>query len=201
MRMTMKQGGLAVMLACALRMGHAAPVEQWASTVLGYSSQWSATGWGATQATGAPDTAAYGDFDTAWTPLSINGTLEYLTLGFDTKVYSTGALIRETWGNGFVTQVQALDTLGTYHTVWSGTDTSLPGKAVDDVLSWAQTSYLTTGLKIFVNTNHNRRTWEAIDAVKLYGESASVVPEPSAVVAALAGLGVVFAARRRRQAR
>ena len=58
MRMTMKQGGLAVMLACALRMVHAAPVEQWASTVLGYSSQWSSTGWSAAQATGAPNTTA-----------------------------------------------------------------------------------------------------------------------------------------------
>ena len=112
-------------------------------------------------------------------------------------MFSTGALIRETWGNGFVTQVQTLDTQGVLHTVWSGTDTSLPGKPVDDVLSWAQTSYLTTGLKIFVNTNHNRRTWEAIDAVKLYGESAGVVPEPSAVVAALAGLCVVWVARQR----
>ena len=38
----------------------------WASSVLGYSSQYSDTAWSAFQALGEPDTMTYGDINTAW---------------------------------------------------------------------------------------------------------------------------------------
>jgi hypothetical protein len=40
--------------------------SMWASSVLGYSSQWSDTAWSAFQALGEPDTPTYGDTNTAW---------------------------------------------------------------------------------------------------------------------------------------
>ena len=40
--------------------------SMWASSVLGYSSQYSDTAWSAFQALGEPDTMTYGDIDTAW---------------------------------------------------------------------------------------------------------------------------------------
>ena len=40
--------------------------SMWASSVLGYSSQFSDTAWSAFQALGEPDTMTYGDIDTAW---------------------------------------------------------------------------------------------------------------------------------------
>lgn len=40
--------------------------SMWASSVLGYSSQYSETAWSAFQALGEPDTMTYGDIDTAW---------------------------------------------------------------------------------------------------------------------------------------
>lgn len=40
--------------------------SMWASSVLGYSSQFSETAWSAFQALGEPDTMTYGDIETAW---------------------------------------------------------------------------------------------------------------------------------------
>ncbi len=40
--------------------------SMWASSVLGYSSQYSDTAWSAFQALGEPDTMTYGDLETAW---------------------------------------------------------------------------------------------------------------------------------------
>src|SRR5688572_22222454 len=102
----------------------AVPVDQYASSVIAFSSQWSSGGWSAAQTLGAPNTFAYGDIATAWAPGPANGTLEYITVGYGTAVYGTGATIRETFGNGFVYQVDALDTSDVLHTVWTGIDPS-----------------------------------------------------------------------------
>ncbi len=179
----------------------AAPVSQWASKVLGFSSQWSSTSWSAAQTLGAPDTTNYGDIPTSWAAAQRNGGMQFLTLGFDTPVYSSGAMIRETWGNGFVTQVDALDQNGLLHTVWSGKDTSLAGSPVDFLVNWSTTAYATVGLKIYVNTEHDQAAWEEIDAVRLFGQTGapSQVPEPATwSLVGLASLGLL--ARRRRSA-
>ncbi len=179
---------LAILVAPGL--SGAASIEQWASTVIGYSSQYSYGwhGWSAGNALGTPDTFGYGDYESAWAPLYDNGTLEYITLGYVTPVYATGVLIRETWGNGFVYQVDVVDTSDVYHTIWTGTDTSLPGTPVDFTLTWAATSYLVKGIKVYVDTNHNLGTWEEIDAMKLYGDTTSAVPLPPSLLLLAPGL-------------
>ena len=191
-----KAMGLALVSTTAL----AAPVTQWASTVLGFSTQYSANTWSANQALGAPDTFSYGDIATAWAPLPRNGSQEFLTLGFGQQVYATGATIRETFGNGFVTKVEAVDAADQLHLLWAGVDTSVAGAPANFELNWTATSYLVKGLRIHVNTNHNLGAWEEIDAVQLRGLStppSQSVPEPTGL--ALAGLGLlaVGAAKRR----
>jgi hypothetical protein len=147
--------------------------DQYADTVIGFSSQYSSASWSAAQALGASDTLSYGDRPTSWAPSSFNGTLESLTLGFATPVYAGGATIRETSGNGFVYQIDAVDTGDVLHTVWSGADTSQPGTPVDFSVSWAPTSYLVKGVKVYVDTNHNLSAWEEIDSVRLRARLAS----------------------------
>jgi Ca2+-binding RTX toxin-like protein len=151
-----------------VRAGQVA-LQEYASSVIGFSSQFSATRWSAAQALGAPDTFDYADLPTAWAPLPENGSQEYLTVGFDTPVYANGVTIRETIGNGFVTQVDVVDTSGALHTVWTGTDPSQPGSPADNLVTWPVTPYLVKGVKIHVDTNHNLSTWEEIDAVQLQG--------------------------------
>jgi hypothetical protein len=167
-------------------------VSQYASSVIAFSSQWSPGSWSAYQALGAPDTFAYGDISTAWAPLPINGTLEYISLGFTTPVYADGLTIRETYGNGFVYQVDAIDTSSTLHTIWSGTDPSLPGSPVDFSLAFAATPYLTMGVKIYVDTDHDLFAWEEIDAVQLRGDTVySLIPD-AASTASLLGIALAY---------
>lgn len=190
-----------LLLLAAISSAPAMATEQYANSVIGFSSQWSTGSWSAAQATGVSNTLSYGDIATSWASAPVNGTLEFLTLGFATPVYSTGAVIRETYGNGFVYKVDAVDTLGALHNVWTGTDGSLPGTPVDFSVVWNATSFQTAGLKIYVNTNHNMSAWEEIDSVKLVGQLTAPVPEPETYAMLLAGLGVMGAVARRRKAK
>jgi hypothetical protein len=180
----------------------AAVIQQYAGSVLGFSSQYSTGNWSAQQVLGAPNTSSYGDIATAWAPSPRNGSLEWISVGFGTAVYATGALIRESDGNGFVYQIDAIDTLGALHTVWSGLDASAPGSVVDFTVSWAQTSYLVSGLKVYTNTDHDLSNWEEIDSIRLTGSTtpaapAAQVPEPGTLV--LLGMGLFGAAAARRK--
>ncbi|QDV46065.1 Thermophilic serine proteinase precursor [Stieleria neptunia] len=146
-------------------------LELWqdASAVVDFSSQYSATSWSAAQTLGPPDTFVYADQRTAWAPGSVNGTTETLTVAFDTPVLAIGAIIRETYGNGFVRTVEARDSdTGTFHIVSTETDDSQPGTPVDYVVSWPMTTYNVDALRITIDTSHSF-SYEEIDAVRLRG--------------------------------
>ncbi|MCZ6464109.1 MAG: PEP-CTERM sorting domain-containing protein [Proteobacteria bacterium] len=173
--------------------GHATPIDQVASSVIAFSSEFDTPRWAAAQALGAPDTFAYGDFDTSWAASTPNSSLETITLGYDTPVFATGATVRETWGNGFVFKIDVLDLSDVLHNVWTGTDPSLPGTPVDFVTSWTQTSFLVKGLKIYVDPLLDT-DWEEIDSVLLSGDTVAI-PEPS--TALLLGFGLAALAAKR----
>lgn len=182
----------------------AVPLQQYASSVKGFSSEYapSQPSWNAHQVLGAPDTFEHGDIPTAWAPANQNGTLEWISVGFDTAVYASGATIRETYNNGFVYQVDAIDTFGNLHTVWSGVDTSTPNVPFDFTLNWAATSFLVEGLKVYIDTDHSG-SWEEIDAISLAGDTAAPdtqVPEPASLALMGIGFGLAGLARRRRKA-
>jgi PEP-CTERM motif len=109
-------------------------------------------------------------------------------------LYADGFTVRETDGNGFVYQVDVLDTNSVLHTVWSGTDPSFPGSPVDFSVNFARTTYLVQGLKVYTDTNHNLSAWEEIDAIQLRGDPnipGAAVPEPGTLsLALLGGLGL-----------
>ncbi|MBT7803894.1 tandem-95 repeat protein, partial [Candidatus Poribacteria bacterium] len=146
-------------------------LEQYATSVLAFSSEYSSGSWGAAQALGAPDTGAYGDLATAWSPSAANGGIEYLAVGYDTPVYAEGVVITETYGNGFVFQVDAIEPDGAAHTVWSGSDTSAPNAPVDFAVTWPRTTFLVSGVQIWVDTDHDLTAAEEVDAIRLLGSA------------------------------
>jgi hypothetical protein len=164
--------------------------DQYATSVLSASSHSQLTSpgpWSASQAVGAPNVVGTQDTGLAWAPASENETQETLALGFAISVYADGVTIRENQGNGFVTGIDLLDTDGTWHSVWTGTDPTLAGAPADFRVNWTETSYLVTGVRIHVNTNHNLFSYEEIDSVQLHGWFS-----PGTVVASGTGPSLTF---------
>ncbi|MFC4453933.1 hypothetical protein [Deinococcus sonorensis] len=160
-------GGL--LLACSSALAQGSLLKQWASSVVTRSSEYGAQTWGAVQALREPNTMAYGDNGTAWAPASNNGPVQSITVAFDTPVYATAVVVRETYGNGFVQKIFAIDTQGTPHQVWAGRDTTQPGYTVNFVVNFPRTTYLVKAVKVVIDPNHNMSTYEEIDAVGLHG--------------------------------
>ncbi|MFZ2727192.1 MAG: hypothetical protein WAX77_13130 [Methylococcaceae bacterium] len=147
-------------------------LNQYANSVINYSSQYG-TGWGsASQALGAPNANYYGDVSHSWSPSSRNGTIETLTLGFATAVYATDVTIRETCGNGFVFQIEALSADNNdYSQIWFGYDSNTYAVPSDFTVSFSSTSFLVKGLRISIYTDHDLNFFEQIDSVELSGNT------------------------------
>lgn len=148
------------------------PIAQWASRVIAVSSQFGDDGWSGRQALGEPDVFVYGDVLRAWAPEPQNGSEEFIAVGFDTPVFATGAMVRETFGNGMVIRIEAIGDDNISRVVWEGEDPSQPGEPVDFSVDWEMTDYVVSGLRIHVDTDTNLGTWEEIDAIELRGISA-----------------------------
>ncbi|MFO0841894.1 MAG: proprotein convertase P-domain-containing protein [Gemmataceae bacterium] len=150
--------------------GGNSPISQFASTVIGFSTEFSTTSWSAAQTLGAPDTQ-YGDNPTAWSALNADGppNPEFVSVGYDTPVFATGVVVRESNVNGFVTQIDLIDVNDVLHTVFTGPDTSATGQLADLTVNFPATPYLVKGVKVTVDPLKSLGEWEEIDAVTLIG--------------------------------
>ncbi|MCA1962781.1 MAG: carboxypeptidase regulatory-like domain-containing protein, partial [Prosthecobacter sp.] len=153
--------------------GAGGTVSQWASRVVGFSSQWSTTDWSAAQALGAPDTTSAGDFPTAWSPATTTSSPEYLHLGFATPVYATSVRVRETFSAPFVTGIELVEPNGTVHVLSPiPADTTVaPGYYT---VTFPATPYLVDA--VIVRTA--KSGYEEIDAVELTGNTPSSLMSP-----------------------
>ena len=179
---------------------NAIPIDQYASSVLGFSSELAPSpgNFSAAQALGAPDMPVNGSLAVAWLPGAQSSLSEFLSLGYATAVYATGATITETFSAGFVSQIDVIDMANVLHTVWTGVDPTVNAAAINNfTVSWAQTGYLVQGLVITIN--NQAAAWKEIDAVMLSGQTQAIaVPNPATL--ALLSLGLLgFAAAKRRK--
>jgi len=140
-------------------------IDQWASSASA-SSEFGVSGWIATQATGAPDTTACGDNASAWASSSTN-TVEWIQTGYTTPVHATQVVIYITYNPSYVTNVELVDTNGSYHSVYTAYPKPMdcPAKMI---ISFPRTSYLVSGIKVTIDLT-TLNSWSEIDAVQLTG--------------------------------
>jgi len=139
--------------------------RQWATSATA-SSEYDNPDWSASQATGAPDTPNCGDFPTAWT--SDDGyTVEWLELYYDIPVYATKVNIIQSDVPDQVSQVELIDTEGTYHTVYQGEPTDLFELCPYTLSVAVDVDYQVVGVKVTVD--QSVYPWVEIDAVELVG--------------------------------
>ncbi|TSA83173.1 hypothetical protein FNU79_12685 [Deinococcus detaillensis] len=144
-------------------------LKQWASAVVTRSSEYGADNWGAKQALGEPNTMTYGDNGTAWASATRNGVPQSITVSFKQPVYASAVLVRETYGNGFVTKIFAIDPQGGVHQVWAGQDKTQPNYTVNFIATFPKTTYLVKAVKVVIDPNHDQNAYEEIDAIQLHG--------------------------------
>jgi hypothetical protein len=141
-------------------------VCQWAVEARA-STEYTATDWAATQATGKPNTDKAGDATTAWASKEEDAGDEWLELTYATEVRPSMVRVYETFNPGAVKKIEAKDADGNWHSVWEGKDATAdaPGKLevkIDD-------APLTKVLKVTLDSA-SIKGWNEIDAVEMIGE-------------------------------
>jgi hypothetical protein len=85
----------------------------WASSVLGYSTQYSDTAWSAQQALGAPNVyPRHGDIQQAWASRTADDQDEWIELGYDEPRMVSAVEIYETYNPGAIETVELITTSG-----------------------------------------------------------------------------------------
>jgi hypothetical protein len=89
------------------------PKIVWASTVTGFSSQYTTSSWAAHQLLGPPDVfPASGDNAKAWASLGADDRDEWVEVGFDRPASVSGVEIYETFNPGAIDRVELLTASG-----------------------------------------------------------------------------------------
>jgi hypothetical protein len=150
-------------------------IRQWAAAAEA-SSEWGASDWAASQATGAPNTPECGDVGTAWAA-SGQDTREWINVYFTQPVYSKEILITQTYNPDQVVQVDLIDMQGQFVTVY----TSQPRK-VDSPCPYllaipvSRSDILAQGVRITIDQSVLGLGWNEIDAVEIVGVPGEGVP-------------------------
>ena len=121
------------------------------------------------QATGAPDTPAAGDFDTAWAPEGTEVGEQTLELTYEYAVMPTAVRIYENYNPGAVIRIEAYDAAGdAWVTLWEG-EAEAPEEDFR-VFSpeLAEVDFAANVIRIVLDTDAIEN-WNEIDAVELAG--------------------------------
>lgn len=150
---------------------------QWASSVIGFSTQYSTTDFAATQALGKPDVYPnYGDIEEAWTSSSSSGQAEYIELAYTTPIQVNFIEIYETYNGGAVNKVSLRNSSnGSWQEVWTGNAMALSpaGTARVFAITIPLTSYTVDGIRLDVDSP-NVSSYQEIDAVGISNTSLNI---------------------------
>lgn len=147
--------------------------EQWAVSAT-TSSEYSANGWSANQATGWPNATPCEDDARAWASLQSNG-VDWLELVYPDSVRPTEIRIHEVFGVSSIVKVEVKDGAGNYHTV----HTAQPGSQACPRILTIPVTGISAMVRV-VRLSFDQRAlnqWNEIDAVKLIGQPASATAQ------------------------
>ncbi|MBI4563754.1 MAG: hypothetical protein HY716_03555 [Planctomycetes bacterium] len=143
--------------------------RQWANHARA-SSEYSAEGWSARQACGAPNTPTAGDQPTAWASLDPNGGLQWIELSYELPVQPVGVRIHQTHNPGAVVRIEAGGAQKQWTLLWQGADRAAECPRWLDV-RFDPPPFSTRAIKITLDTKLVPG-WNEIDAVELIGRPA-----------------------------
>ena len=113
------------------------PAIQWASTVRGFSTQYTGSSWAATKLLGAPDVfPGSGDNASAWASLGADDRDEWLEVGYAQPMHVSAIEIYETFNPGAITAIELITADGEHITTYqaaAGTTGQLSSKLHHEV--------------------------------------------------------------------
>ena len=160
---------------------------QFATSVIGFSSQYSTPNYSAEKALLANDVyPSYADSPNAWTHGSPDGQREFIKLGFTTPMNVFKIEIYETYVPGSVDTVYLRNaSTGLWNQVYSTSAASAGSTARILTISIAQTSYLVDAIRIAMNSPVVVG-WNEIDAVAITGVAGVDTSPPTITITSTA---------------
>jgi len=151
--------------------------EQWASKILGVSSEYTVGNgqqYRAVQALGKPNKLPQGETGaSAWRPEQPDNGLEWIKVGFETPLFIRQIAIAENFGAGCITTIFAYDSQNKEYNIYtSKPETTQRNAGMLRVWLTKLTEYKVASLKIVLDTKRVK-DWNEIDAVAI---SASETP-------------------------
>lgn len=99
----------------------APPTTQWASSVRGFSTEYTSQSWAAHRVLGAPDVfPAHGDSPNAWASLGADDQTEWLEVGYAQPVRVSAVEVYETYNPGAVSSIELVTTSGARIVAYQG---------------------------------------------------------------------------------
>lgn len=153
---------------------------QWAKSARA-STEYRATDYGASQATGAPNVTRHADNAKAWASKLADAGEEWLEVTYPTAVQANGVRIVQSFNPGAVVRIELLTESGISSTVWTGPDRTLYTKGEIGILevSFPATTQPVARVKVVLDTKLVAG-WNEIDAVQLLAAPAPL-PAPRLV--------------------
>jgi len=143
---------LSILFVCLVSFGSQAQ-EQWASTVIKYSSQAGYKAFSAKQALGMPNALQSGKNPVAWSPQGANAGLEYIQVGFSKSQKVKQIAVWENMNPGAIYQIILIEPNGKEHQVY---ELKNPNKVNSLARMFRHniktTPYLVSEVKIVLNT-------------------------------------------------
>lgn len=158
---------------------------QWAASAVA-SSEYRATDYSASRATGVPDVPSYGDHRNAWASKLADAGTEWIELTFPKAVYASGVRARQVYQPGAISRVELFDADGVGTTVYNAPDTTVypPGKIAWFVTRFTRVPRLVNRVRLTLDSARVPG-WNEIDAVQLVADPAPFGKTPIRILRAV----------------